>query len=355
MITLALLGLLLLPFLLVAGGIALFSRVSRRSIVRWVTILYVSSAVAVIFGIGPYLAAWTIVHSGTRPPDRDLKDTPGRFGISYEDIVFSAQDGLKLSGWFIPPTGRNAILVGTHGLFRNRVELLERTVPVMRAGYGVLLYDTRSHGSSEKGLISLGFHERNDVLGAISYIHRRYQDAAEAPKIVLMGVSMGAAATLEAAVEASNYAALILDSPFPSIRDTVNRHCWLLLKLPRYPFSSLFLFWFERLAGFDPERVNSHKAIIRANPVPLMIIVSEGDVRMGTADARALRDESKSALKLLKVYGKEVGHGSAGRIYPEPYGSLLVGFMNGALGSTMGQEGKGAAFTASSAGEGFPR
>ncbi|NWG14198.1 MAG: hypothetical protein HXY20_11755 [Acidobacteria bacterium] len=142
MITLALLGLLLLPFLAVGGGMAYFSRVRRRSIVRWTAILYLSSAVALIFGAGPYLAAWTIVHSGTRPPDRSLKDNPGRYGIAYEDIVFSAQDGLKLSGWFVPPAGRNAFLVGTHGLFRNRVELLERTVPVMRAGYGVLLYDT---------------------------------------------------------------------------------------------------------------------------------------------------------------------------------------------------------------------
>ncbi len=355
MITLALLGLLLLPFLIVGGGMALFTGISRRIILRWAAIVYLCSAVVVLFGIGPYLAAWAVVHSGTRPPDRNLKDTPGRFGIHYEDIVFNAQDGLKLSGWFVPPAGRNAILVGTHGLFRNRVELLDRTVPVMRAGYGVLLYDTRSHGSSEKGMISLGYHERNDVLGATSYIHRRYQDAAEAPKIVLMGVSMGAASTLEAAVETGNYAALILDSPFSDIRNTVARHCWLLLKLPRYPFSSLFLFWFERLAGFDPERVNSHKAIVRANPVPLLIIVSEGDVRMGTADARALRDESKSTLKVLKVYGKEVGHGSAGRIYPEPYGSLLVGFMNGALGPSRDQAAKEAAFTASSAGEGFPR
>ncbi len=355
MITLALLGLLLLPFLIVGGGMALFTGISRHLIVRWAAIIYLCSAVILLFGIGPYLAAWTIVHSGTRPPDRNLKDTPRRFGIPYEDIVFSAQDGLKLSGWFVPPAGRNAILIGTHGLFRNRVELLDRTVPVMRAGYGVLLYDTRSHGSSEKGLISLGYHERNDVLGATSYIHRRYQDAAEAPKVILMGVSMGAAATLEAAVETSDYAALILDSPFSDIRNTVARHCWLLLRLPRHPFSSLFLFWFERLADFDPDRVNSHKAIVRATPVPLMIIASEGDVRMGTADARALRDESRSTLKVLKVFGKEVGHGSAGRIYPEPYGSLIVGFLSGALGSTGGKEGKDAAFTASSAGEGFPR
>ncbi|NWG14197.1 MAG: hypothetical protein HXY20_11750 [Acidobacteria bacterium] len=166
---------------------------------------------------------------------------------------------------------------------------------------------------------------------------------------------MGAAATLQAAAETNHCAALILDSPFSSIHDIVSRHCWLLLGLPRYPFSSLFLFWFGRLADFDPERVDCHKAMVRAKPVPLMIITSEGDLRMGTAGARALRDESRARLKVLKVYGMEVGHGSAGRIYPEPYGSLLVGFLNGAVGSTIGRGENGGVFTASSEREGFPK
>ncbi len=356
MITLALLALLLLPFLLVAAVLARFSRISRRSLLRWCAIVYLATAILVLFGIGPYLAAWAIVHSGTRPQDRSLKDTPARHGIAFEDVAFDALDGLKLSGWFIPPTSRNAILICTHGLFRNRFEMLERIIPVARAGYGALLYDTRSHGSSDSGLISLGYHERNDVLGAIEYIERRYQDSADHPRIVLLGVSMGADSTLGAAAESKDYAAIILDSPFLNIRDTVARHSWLLLKLPRFPFESLFLFWLERLAKFDPARMDTEKALAQIQSVPLLIIASEGDNRMGTVAARTLHDEARSRLKILKIYGKEVGHGAAARIYPAQYSALLLQFLEIALGPTVvPNDNDAGGITESSAREGSPK
>ena len=355
MITLALLALLLLPFLAVGALLSFFSRASRRAIIRWCAVIYVALAAFVILGIGPYLAAWTIAHSGTRPPDRNLKDTPGQYGVAFEDIAFDARDGLKLSGWFIPPSGRNAVLVSTHGLFRNRVEVLERSIPLAKAGYGVLLYDTRSHGSSSLGLVSLGYHERNDVLGAIDYIRRRYQDSPDRPEIMLMGVSMGAAATIEAAAESKDYAALILDSPFSSIPETVTHHSWLLLKLPKYPFTPLFLFWFERLAQFDPGRVDSRRALAKCRPVPLLLIASEGDVRMGAAIARELLGEAKSPVKQLQVFGKEVGHGSAARVHPEAYATLLLQFAEKSLKAPAWQlDGEGT-LTGSSAEAGSPK
>jgi pimeloyl-ACP methyl ester carboxylesterase len=205
------------------------------------------------------------------------------------------------------------------------------------------------------GLISLGYHERNDVLGAVDYIRRRYQDSADRPEIVLMGVSMGAAATLEAAAESKDYAAIILDSPFSSIRETVTRHCWLLLRLPKYPFTPLFLFWFERLARFDPERVNSHRAMGRCQPVPLLVIASEGDVRMGAATARELLGESRSPVKQLKVFGRDVGHGSAARIHPEAYAALLLQFAEGSLRAPVSIADSDEAIIGSSAAAGSPR
>lgn len=356
MITLALLALLLLPFLVVWAILARFSRINRRALVRWCAIIYLAVAILVLFGLGPYLAAWAIAHSGTRPQDRSLKDTPARHGVTYEDVAFDARDGLKLSGWFIAPTSRNVILICTHGLFRNRIEMLERIIPVARAGYGALLYDTRSHGSSDPGLVSLGYHERNDVLGAMEYVKRRYQDSADHPKIVLMGVSMGADSTLGAAAESKDYAAIVLDSPFLNIRETVARHSWLLLKLPGFPFDSLFLFWLERTAKFDPARMNAEKALARTQPVPLLIIASEGDNRMGTVAARKLHDEARSRLKILKVYGKEVGHGAAARLYPGQYSSLILQFLEVALGPTAAPPDSDAGeTTTSSAKEGSPQ
>jgi len=333
MFTLIALGLLLLPFLIIGGGLAIFWKRKRRVIWRWCWLLYVFAALVMILVVEPYLMARLVVHAGSRPRDLQLTDTPASFQVPFEDITFEAQDSLKLKGWFIAPSTQNAIVVYTHGLFRTRVEMLSRAVVTSKAGYGALLYDSRSHGSSAKGLVSLGYYEKNDVLGAIRYVKNRYRDSNSPPRIVLMGISMGAVATLQAAAESKDYAALILDSPFSSLKDTIVDHTWLFLNLPRYPFVPLFLFWFQRLAGFDPQQVDSSQALARVQPVPLLMIGSEGDQRIPGEVARRLYQQSKSPVKKLKIFGPDVGHGAAARLYPEEYATLLISFLNSALSS----------------------
>jgi pimeloyl-ACP methyl ester carboxylesterase len=332
MFTLTVLGLLLLPFLIIGGGLALFWKRKRRAIWRWSGTLYLLAAVLLVVGVGPYWMAWRIVHTGSRAPDLQLKDTPRDYGASYEDITFEAQDSLLLKGWFISPSRKNAVLLCTHGLFRNRVEMLSRAMATVKAGYGALLYDSRSHGTSSKGLVSLGYYEKRDVLGGIRYIESRYHGCNTSPKIVLMGVSMGAVATLQAAAESRDYSALILDSPFSSFTETIVDHTWLFLGLPRYPFTSMFLFWFQRLAGFDPSQVDSRQALMRVQPVPLLIISSEGDRRIPAKVARSLYQLSRARVKKLEIFGPEVGHGAAARLHPEAYATVLVNFLDSALG-----------------------
>jgi pimeloyl-ACP methyl ester carboxylesterase len=332
MATLILLALLLLPVALVGGGLALFLKRLRRPILRWSAIGYLILVAVFLLGAGPYLAAFSLIHAGTRPMDLRLKATPADFKVPYEDVVFYSSDTVRLSGWFVPPRGMTTIIICTHGLFRNRVEVLPRVMSLAQAGYGALLYDSRSHGSSGKAKVSLGYFERYDVLGAIQYVRRRYQDALEQPQIVLLGVSMGAVAVLEAAEETKDYSAVILDSPFSTLRETAVRHSWLFFKMPRYPFPSLVMFWFERLSGFNPDRVDARSAIRHMEPVPTLIIASEGDVRMGPGVARELFEACRAPVKKLEIFGKDVPHGAADRLHPEDYSKLLKEFLEKALG-----------------------
>ncbi len=327
MVTLILLGLLLIPCILVGGLLAIFWKTARLSIFKWTALSYFLLVLLVLFGVGPYVMATMVTHAGTRPMDRLIKTTPADFKVPFEDVVFDARDAVRLRGWFVPPTTKRVVIICTHGLFRNRTELLDVIMPLARDGYGALLYDSRSHGSSDKSIVSLGYYERNDVLGAIQYVLRRYQDSSEKPGIVLLGVSMGAVAVLEAASESRDYNALILDSPFSTLRDTVVDHSWLFFKLPRYPFPGLFLFWFQRIAGFDAIRLDSFQAVRRVEPVPLLIIASEGDVRIRPTVSQELYDLSKSPLKKIKIFGREVPHGAAARVHPDEYDALLRSFL----------------------------
>jgi len=349
MISLIVLGLLLLPFLVIGGGLALFWKRKRKSVLRWSGIFYIITALALFFGVAPYIAAWAITQASTRPPDRRLADTPADYQLPFEEISFDSKDSLRLSGWFIPTSGKEAVLIGTHGLFRNRIELLARTAPLCKAGYGALLYDSRSHGSSAKGIVSLGYHERNDVLGAIQYIESRF--SPNPPRIILMGVSMGAVTTLAAAAESEGYSALILDSPFAGCNQTIADHAWLFLGMPRFPFASLIQFWFQRLAGFDPGELESRAALGKAKSVPLLMIASKGDRRIPAEVSGLLYQASRSSLKRLKIFGEGVPHGASARSHPEEYLDVLMEFLDAVLraeeGDPLNQD--------TSAGEGFPR
>jgi pimeloyl-ACP methyl ester carboxylesterase len=284
-----------------------------------------------VIGVGPYMVARTLTHAGTRPPDLRLTDNPASYGIGFEGVTFETRDGVHLQGWFVPPGSRGAVVICSHGLFRNRVEVLARTMSLARLGYGVLLFDFRSHGHSERHPISLGYHERNDVLAAFDYVKRRSPGGSQEIRLVLMGVSMGAVATLEAAAETRGYAALVLDSPFASVRQTVIDHSWLFLKMPRFPFPELFLFWFQRIADVDVDRVDSFAALERSQTVPLLLIASDGDQRIGADVSRRLFERSKAPMKEIRVFGYDVPHGASARIHPAEYDALVASFLDRAL------------------------
>ena len=331
MVVSILLLLLFLPFLILGGGIALAWKKQRRRVLRWTGIGYLIVALFSLLGVGPFWLARFMSRAGSRAPDLKLKDTPADSGVPYENIQFQARDGIVLSGWFIPPSRHNVIVVLSHGLFRTRVEMLSRAVGLAKAGFGVLLYDSRNHGTSGKATVSLGYYEAQDILGAIDVVRQRLQIPTHRPQLVLMGVSMGAVATLQAAAQTRDYSALVLDSPFSSVRQTVIDHAWLFFRMPRFVFPPLFIFWFQKFAGIDVDWVNSHESLQRIQPVPLLMIASEGDQRMSPQITRDLFNEAKSPVKHIHVFGKDVGHGAAARLHPQEYLDILVGFLNNSL------------------------
>ncbi len=355
MIIVLLLLVLFLLFVFVAAPLAFFWKSGRARVIRWFAFAYPATFLLLLFGVIPFLLATLITHAGTRPPDRVLHETPRDYGLEFEEISFTTEDSLTLRGWWIPPQQMRPVVIGVHGLFRNRVELLSRIAPLCRWGCGALLFDSRSHGSSDRGVVSFGYHERLDVLGAMSYAEDRLGGHDGAPAILLMGVSMGAVAVLQAAAQSKGYAALILDSPYLDLRRTVADHTRLLLGLPPFPFADLFLFWLRRAAGFDPSLTDSRRALARVRPVPLLLIGSDGDRRIPSETARLLYQESGAPLKRLKIFGLDVPHGAAARLHPQEYAETVTRFLAEALPDIMPPSRSGAAIRGASEAAGSPK
>jgi pimeloyl-ACP methyl ester carboxylesterase len=145
---------------------------------------------------------------GRRAP---LDRTPQAIGCAYEDVGFTATDGVQLRGWFIPSgaPGPGPAVAFVHGWLWNRlgnvagqvpvpdkdVDFLPATKALHDAGYHVLLFDLRNHGRSGRKLpITYGVREALDVQGALALLRSRAD--VDGDRIGLLGCSMGANACL---------------------------------------------------------------------------------------------------------------------------------------------------------------
>lgn len=192
-----------------------------------------------LFGIFGFLlgvataASLFVVRNMVAPPRQRLWASPGDVGLDYEEVQFPAQDGTRVSGWFIPAAAETqrdgATIVLLHGWTWNRlgyaaeglfanllggspVEFLRLIHALHREGYQVLTIDLRNHGQSAASPpVTFGQGEAKDVLGALAYLHGR-SDVNQA-RIGAIGFSMGANALLYALPQTDAVRAAVVVQP----------------------------------------------------------------------------------------------------------------------------------------------
>lgn len=166
-----------------------------------------------------------------RKHDSSLDDTPaerewtqGREWMNNhpkrEDIFLTSEDGLQLHANFIPQENeechRYAICVHGYGDSAEGVGLFARQY-YEAYGMHVLLPDLRGHGASEGNVVGMGLPDSGDLQRWIRWIVHQDRDA----EIVMHGVSMGAAAILQATGKRlpSQVKAVVSDSAYTSAQD----------------------------------------------------------------------------------------------------------------------------------------
>lgn len=181
-----------------------------RRVLRWLFIL--GGAVAGLIVTLAVLVAQRLI----RPLRQPLWGTPAALDMPYESVTFPAKDGVRLSGWFVPPpkdsTRRGATLILVHGWGWNRlgeaatdvvanltaasqVDLLRLAYSLHKDGFGLLLYDSRNHGESGSlPPMQFGEAESQDLLGAVAYLQGRPDVAPN--RLGAIGFSAGANAVL---------------------------------------------------------------------------------------------------------------------------------------------------------------
>ncbi len=241
-------------------------------------------------------------------PDPNDGKSPKSYGMDWKIVQFRSIDGIRLKGWYIPASGAaKGTIIYCHGLNRTRIEMLPKAAFGHELGYNGLLFDFRHQGASEGAMTTLGFKERFDVLGAVHYA---LNDEKAARPIVLWGVSMGAAAALLAAAESPDVAAVISDSSFLSLSDTVKHHLKLFLHLPSFPIADEVIYGIGWKGGFWPSEFNVANAVERIGARPILFVAVDGDRRMPPSVAQALYARERSPeSRVIVLPGHRHGEG----------------------------------------------
>ena len=175
-----------------------------------------------IYAVVPQKVAQSIVAKGqVRQP---LTESPKDYGVKdYEDVSFVTSDGVTLSGWWLPvkrPLKPLGTVLLTHGVFKNRQQVLTRALFLSKLGYQSLLFDMRGMGQSGNSAVSGGLLEAGDYLAAEKYLEGRHE--LKKP-VVFFGFSLGSMAALRAAAKATVIDAVIADSPLANLKSYVSR------------------------------------------------------------------------------------------------------------------------------------
>lgn len=288
-------------------------------VAKWLLGLLVVGVLVFFYGVVPWFLAG--IASTRQFHYRDPLDgkTPASYGMEFHDVEFKSSDGIDLKGWYAPVGQAKGTIIYAHGLNRTRVEMLPMAEFGHKLGYNALLFDLRHQGASGGKVTTLGYQERLDVEAAAKYALE--QEHASQP-VIAWGVSMGAAAALEAAADSPQIAAVISDSTFLSYNDVVYHHyylfrriarsrgAWWFPPLPAFPIVNEVMFLATRRGQFDADDFDLEKAVTKIGSRPILFVGVQGDERMPPDIARRLYGEAQSELKdIVIVPGTRHGEG----------------------------------------------
>ena len=191
----------------------------------------------------------------------------------------------------------------------------------LRRGFSVLMADQRGHGDSEGDTITFGIRERYDCL---DWANAAVEKFGPETKILLLGVSMGAATVLMASdlplppqvkgiIADCGY-----DSPEDILRETMRR--W---HYPQFPTWQLTRLGAKLFGHLDVRECSALESMKHAR-VPVLLIHGEADNVVPCQMASALRRACASHAELLTVPG--AGHGMSCYTDPAAYEKALDDF-----------------------------
>lgn len=243
--------------------------------------------------------------------------------LPHTDVEIRSHDGLTLRGKYYEYEKGAPLEILFHGYkgssFRDLSGGIARCFSI---GHNALIVDHRASGRSEGRVITFGVKESRDCLRWVDFA---VKNIAPDGKIIITGISMGAATVMLASAEElpPNVIGVLADCGYTSAKEIIKK----VIKemgLPAdllYPFARLGGMLF---GGFDVDRADAEEALKRTK---LPVIFFHGDTDDFVPHYMSVRNYEACASERKRfVTVKGAGHGLAYPSDKEMYVSELKDF-----------------------------
>lgn len=244
--------------------------------------------------------------------------------LPKEDLTITSFDGLTLHGTYYEYAPDAPVELMFHG-YRGSAQrdLAGGVQRCFKLGHSALLVDQRCSNRSEGSTITFGVYEHRDCLDWLECMVKKFGPDR---KIILTGISMGAATVLMAAGKKlpSNVIGVLADCGYTSPKAII---CDVMKKMGypaglAYPFVKLG----ARLFGkFDPDSYSPLEAVTHCT-VPVIFFHGETDDYVPCDMSRANFDACTAKKKLVTI--PNAGHGLSYPVDPVGYLDALREFWN---------------------------
>ena len=175
-----------------------------------------------LLGMAMLVAGWFLLRRWENRrlyhPSEDLSQTPYALHLSSQAVHFKADDGVSLSGWWVPAPYPVGSLVVFHSFSGNRSNVLPLLDFFHQRRLNVFLWDYRGYGDSEGRPSERGLYR--DGLAALDVAVNMNRFAGKKLPLLLYGHSFGASVALHvAAARSDRVDGLMLEAVPTSVPD----------------------------------------------------------------------------------------------------------------------------------------